>query len=286
VKAYSTRIIEAAEVALCEDLSNLDQVFARLPLELYGELLLDIPERSPRLRRLLPRMPDVQVQIDWTGNHGKGLLAQSTAFVRTALSYVSAWRARELDLHALDFGCGWGRLLRLMAKYFPITQLEGVDARRDSIELCRQGGIRNHLGVSQYLPDTLPTRSSRFDLIYAFSVFTHLSPHATEVCLRTLRSYLKPSGILIVTIRPPEYWCAVNNLEMSKTHEHDGSAFLPHPLVFTDQGEPIYGDSSMEPEALEQHGLRILGVERNETDPLQVIVILGLADPRPEPSRN
>jgi SAM-dependent methyltransferase len=275
VNAFSTRIIDTAETELCEDLSNADQVFARLPLESYGELLLDLPERWPRLRRLLPSMPEAQVQINWTGDHGRGLLPLSIAFVRTTLSYVPVWRVRELDLRALDFGCGWGRLLRLMAKYYPLAQLEGVDPWDMSIELCRACGIRNPLAISEYLPETLPTQSCQFDLIYAFSVFTHLSPYATTVCLRTLRKYLKPSGVLIATTRPIEYWHAAGKPELAEAHERDGHAYMPHNFhISSPQGEPIYGDASMEPQALAQHGLKIVGVEHNAVDPLQILVAL------------
>jgi 2-polyprenyl-3-methyl-5-hydroxy-6-metoxy-1,4-benzoquinol methylase len=275
VNAYITRIIADAETSLCDDLSNLDQVFARLPLESYGELLLDVPEQWPRLRQLLPRMPDAQVQINWTGNHGKALLAQSVAFLRTVLSYVPSWRARERDLRALDFGCGWGRLLRLMTKYYPLTQLEGVDPWNKSIELCRECRIRNPLAISEYLPETLGTLNNEFDLIYAFSVFTHLSPYAADTCLRTLHKYLKRSGVLIATIRPLEYWHSVDRSEMAIAHERNGYAYLPHNFhVSNPYGEPIYGDISIEPEALERHGLKIAGIEHNMADPLQMIVVL------------
>jgi len=234
VKAYTTQFLDNAENALAEDLSNLDEVFARFPLETYGELLLEVPEKWPRLRRLLPSMPDAQIQINWTGNHGKALLAQSTAFVRTALSYVPLWRARELGLRTLDFGCGWGRLLRLMGKYCPLGQLEGVDPWDKSIELCRACNIRNPLAISDYLPEALPTQSSQFDLIYAFSVFTHLSPYATGVCLKTLRAYLKPSGVLVVTVRPVEYWHAASKPEIADVHAHDGHAYVPRVSPFTE----------------------------------------------------
>ena len=275
MKAYTTQFLDNAENALAEDLSNLDEVFARFPLETYGELLLEVPEKWPRLRRLLPSMPDAQIQINWTGNHGKALLAQSTAFVRTALSYVPLWRARELGLRTLDFGCGWGRLLRLMGKYCPLGQLEGVDPWDKSIELCRACNIRNPLAISDYLPEALPTQSSQFDLIYAFSVFTHLSPYATGVCLKTLRAYLKPSGVLVVTVRPVEYWHAASKPEIAGVHARDGHAYVPHNFhIVSPEGEPIFGDGSMEPRILEQCGLRIAGLEHNIADPLQMIVAL------------
>jgi 2-polyprenyl-3-methyl-5-hydroxy-6-metoxy-1,4-benzoquinol methylase len=273
--AFVTRALDKADAELLDDLSNLDRVFAQVPLETYGEILLDVPKRWPRLRALLPTMPDPSVQASWTGNHGPVLLAQSIAFVRTALSYVPAWRVRELNLTALDYGCGWGRLLRLMGKFYPLEQLEGVDPWDRSIQLCRESNLRNPLAVSEYLPTTLPTVSAQFDLIYAFSVFTHLSPYARTVCLDALRSHLRPSGLLIATIRPVEYWVGSAHPEQARIHTKSGSAYVPHNFhIHSPQGEPIYGDASMEPHMLAQHGLRIVGIEQNKADPMQLIVTL------------
>lgn len=68
-KSWSATI-HHAEVAIAEDLSNLDLVFGDLPIEIYGELLLGVPDCYPRLRRLLPTMPSDEVQRSWTGDSG------------------------------------------------------------------------------------------------------------------------------------------------------------------------------------------------------------------------
>jgi hypothetical protein len=44
-----------------------------------------------------------------------------------------------------------------------------------------------------------------FDLAFAFSVFTHISEPAHQSCLRALYGSLRPSGLLVVTVLPPEY---------------------------------------------------------------------------------
>ena len=45
----------------------------------------------------------------------------------------------------------------------------------------------------------------RFDLAFAFSVFTHISEAVHEACLRAIHASLSPGGILIVTVRSPAY---------------------------------------------------------------------------------
>jgi Methyltransferase domain len=267
-------VIERAEAELAEDLSNLDLVFKDCPLELFGELLLDVPQRYPRLKRLLPRMPSEELQRSWAGDAGLPLLYKGTSFVRSSLQYLRYTDIRSKNLKALDFGCGWGRLLRLFSKFFPIGNLEGVDPWDQSIELCRTCGVRNPLAVSDYLPKTIPTVNQIFDFIYSFSVFTHLSPNTFATCLDTLRRFLSSDGLLIITIRPAEYWLQANRPECYSRHVNEGFCYVPHPFKVID-GDSVYGDISVSLEYLARfEQWRIEDVDVSYTDPLQVFVAL------------
>ena len=44
------------------------------------------------------------------------------------------------------------------------------------------------------------------DMIYAYSVFTHLSEKTVRAAFDTLRGYIVRDGVLLITIRPKEYW--------------------------------------------------------------------------------
>jgi hypothetical protein len=267
-------ILQRAERDLAEDVSNLDAVFHDLPLEMFGVLMLAVPDRYPRLKRLLPHMPDEATQRAWTGDAGLPLLWKGTNFVRTSLKYFRYNDCRSQGLTALDFGCGWGRLLRLYYKYFPIAQIEAVDPWDKSLEECRASGFKSHVAQSDYLPESLPTKHDTFDFIYSFSVFTHLSPRAFRTCLTTLRRYLSEDGLLVITIRPVEYWLETGKPESVAKHLEDGYFYEPHPSPAVD-GESVYGDITVSLNYLKQFDQwRIEDVEVNYTDPLQVFVAL------------
>jgi hypothetical protein len=160
------------------------------------------------------------------------------------------------------------------------SNLHGCDPWNLSIDLCRQAGILGHLEVSDYLPQTLPFGGS-FDLIYAFSVFTHLSERTTRLCLNVLADALAPDGMLVITIRPIEYWqidAAVpesDRLALTACHESDGFAFWPHVRERVD-GDITYGDTSMSLEYLQKNfpKLTIVSIERTLDDPYQLLVFL------------
>ncbi len=255
----------------------------KLPLDDFGELLLAVPAEYPALLELLPRMADEQVQTNWTGGSGHTLLRLSTAFVRSLIGASLAHVGPDLEgRHVLDFGCGWGRLMRLMLKYAQPDSLFGVDAWTESIDICRKDGVLGHLAVSDYIPDRLPFGETRFDLVYAFSVFTHLSEKTARRCLAAIRGRMTPRSLLAITIRPVEYWGFNNALDKGYTvgqlthmHRQTGYAFFPHNRAPID-GEITYGDTSVSLDyvATSWTDWEIVGTDRNSVDSLQVLVFL------------
>jgi trans-aconitate methyltransferase len=182
------------------------------------------------------------------------------------------------DARVLDFGCGWGRLIRLCYKYVPFENIYGVDPWDESIKECKDHGVKANLEISDWVPYSLPFEQ-KFDLIFAFSVFTHLSEKTTQTVLETLRKYIKKDGLLVVTIRSKEYWHVYNQgaLEsmLMKVHDEKGYAFMPHQRPPVD-GDITYGDTSISIEYFENHfpSWEIESVEFNEVDQFQVVLFL------------
>jgi hypothetical protein len=76
--------------------------------------------------------------------------------------------------------------------------------RRACFDTCRATRVPATLAQSAFVPDRLPF-DEPFDVAFAFSVFTHLSEPAHERCLAALHAGLRPGGVLVLTVRPPEY---------------------------------------------------------------------------------
>ena len=261
---------------------NIPRLFRMIPLDVFGKLLLDIPPQFPHLKAYFPSMASKDVQMHWTGAHGETLLNQSLAFIKMMIyGYASISGKGIENASVLDFGCGWGRLIRLLYKFVPVDNIFGCDPFNESIKICKEAGIRCNLAISDYVPRDLPFER-KFDLIFAFSVFTHLSEKTVKVVLNTLRQYISDTGVLVITVRPKEYWQvhervhsqdAINASKMVALHEKKGFAFHPHNLPPV-EGDVTYGDASISIEYFDENfpQWKLVAVEYNDLDPYQIVL--------------
>lgn len=281
-------ILKDADARIARARTPADQrtAFSNIPLEVFGAIQIDRPEWLPNLMRWMPRMAPDEAQTLWTGTCGHALLTQSINFIRVAVTGYSALSPVPLQkASVLDFGCGWGRLIRLLYKYVPSDQIYGVDPMEASLKLCADAAMKGSFLKSDFIPRTLPFGDRKFDFIFAFSVFTHLSEKVTRIALETLAGRLSRDGVLTITIRNREYWPVVARLEkrsdaaeterLVAAHDAAGFAFWPHQGEKI-EGEVTYGETSMTLDWLASAVpfLSIRGVELSALDAHQVIVFL------------
>jgi SAM-dependent methyltransferase len=98
----------------------------------------------------------------------------------------------------LDFGCGCGRVMRYLSLVEELScaaaEINPDLAAWCSANLPSVATVRNHP-----MP---PLRvAGEFDLIYAFSVFTHLPALAASAWIVELNRLLAPGGVLLVTTK-------------------------------------------------------------------------------------
>jgi SAM-dependent methyltransferase len=104
------------------------------------------------------------------------------------------WPGRRM----LDFGCGSGRVLRQFGPEAEVAELWGCDLDAPSIAWLQQKlSPPFHFFESADVAD-LPQDTGFFDLIYAFSVYTHLTGNWAGWLLEHHR-VLKDDGLLFVT---------------------------------------------------------------------------------------
>jgi SAM-dependent methyltransferase len=100
----------------------------------------------------------------------------------------------ELDA-LLDWGCGCGRVLRHWADLSQ-TGIFGCDINPRMVDWCNEHLPFAEAAVNDLSPP-LPYSDSSFELVYAFSVMTHLSEDLQHAWIDECRRVLKPGGHLL-----------------------------------------------------------------------------------------
>ncbi len=103
---------------------------------------------------------------------------------------------------ALDFGCGAGRVLRHFLAEAEVAEFEGCDIDVPSIDWLNRHLWPPFKGVVAQEAPPLGYADGSFDLIWAASVFTHLSD-LWSAWLLELHRILVDDGILIATFLGP-----------------------------------------------------------------------------------
>lgn len=97
----------------------------------------------------------------------------------------------------LDFGCGYGRVLRTLRAAFPDAELVACDLDPAAVDNCvRAFGAR---GVAAATDPDLIEQVGDVDLIWCGSVLTHLDAPQWTPLLRYFARALRPGGLAVVT---------------------------------------------------------------------------------------
>ena len=126
-------------------------------------------------------------------------------YLRAARSAVdalgAALAATDRDMarvtSCLDFGCGHGRVLRLLRQHIPGPNITACDLDEEGVRFCAaEFGVRPL--VSSWNLERIALQS--YDLIWSGSVFTHLDVEACDQLLRRLGESLLPGGLLVFSM--------------------------------------------------------------------------------------
>ena len=146
-----------------------------------------------------PGFPEQTLQAQFVGSHGNAALTEAFNFYRVVKDYCDDLGVSlSAKSSVLDFGVGWGRILRFFLKEVGFGNLYGVDVDPTIIKVCHDTGVPGNF--DQVNPEgPFPHPDNTFDLVYAYSVFSHLSESVHIKWLEEIRRVLKPGGVFIAT---------------------------------------------------------------------------------------
>jgi SAM-dependent methyltransferase len=182
----------------------------------------------------MPGFPDPELQAGFVGSSNRRAIDEGWAFY----SLVTEERRKAgLDLgrdaHVLDFGCGWGRYARMFLRDVPEDNIWCADTWDVALDSCRETGVPGQkVLLPQMPPSDLP--AGRFDLVVAYSVFSHLSPEAHAAWAEEFARVVRPGGLAFATTQARWFLDDCKELRdhpervNSVWQEHLASSFVDH----------------------------------------------------------
>lgn len=190
------------------------------------------------------------------------LTANEDAYKRTSLAglkcvanaLAAVDRAPGSVEHILDFGCGYGRVLRALKAGFSGASITACDLMPEAIEFCSTTfGATPVQGYDDLGLIALP---AKYDVIWLGSVFTHLPAHRWTPLLRFLVENLKPNGVIVFTTHGRTALWVFENHTLDKS-PMSVQAFEKIKAEYEDSGYSFFNYSTGHVNALGRMGIEV-----------------------------
>jgi len=96
----------------------------------------------------------------------------------------------------LDYGCGIGRNIKHLARYFPNTNIYGCDISKKSLEIA--SNMNPHDKFFEIKDEELEKHKGFFDLVFVSCVLHHVHPNQRNQSIKNIHSLLKSKGSLFI----------------------------------------------------------------------------------------
>jgi SAM-dependent methyltransferase len=166
----------------------------------------------------------------------------------------------------LDFGCGYGRVLRFLIERVPAERMSVTDVIEEGVEFCR-----SEFGVTalRSRAELESVRLGSFDFIYAISVITHLNERNSRAFLKLLGDSLADGGIVMFTthgryssehvgLYGPEL--ETKGDEIRRSVRERGVAYIRYPFAQHDYGVTWHSRAFIEQTMEDLHGDSIVSL--------------------------
>jgi SAM-dependent methyltransferase len=163
----------------------------------------------------------------------------------------------------LDFGCGYGRVLRFLLERVPPERVAASDVIAEGVEFCR-----SEFGVTalRSQPELASVQLGSFDFVYAVSVLTHLDERNSVEFLRLVGDCLTGGGIAMFTthgawsLAHPEHYGSeyeARAAEIEAAVRERGIFYLPYDFASGDYGMTWHSRGFVEETMAALHGAEL-----------------------------
>lgn len=115
-------------------------------------------------------------------------------------------RKYKIDIQRyFDFGCASGRVIRHFCAQTDIPEIWGSDINARHVRWLTEHLPNRVKPIFNHCVPSLPVEDNYFDVVSAFSVFTHIDTFETA-WIAEIRRILRPGGIAYLTVHNEDTW--------------------------------------------------------------------------------
>lgn len=149
----------------------------------------------------LPGFPSDTIQTNTTGQAGINTLKEAYIFYQDCLeTFAILGNPIKRENKLLDFGVGWGRIVRFFLRELSLSNIYGLDVMSEFIEICKETFRSKNFFVTTPFPPSMMEDNS-FDFIVGYSVFSHLSEKACKEWMQEFYRITTPGALVALTTR-------------------------------------------------------------------------------------
>lgn len=161
------------------------------------------PPRLPKRLRSLPGIVgrvhprDAMLYDDSEESIANYVRAAASALHNIEAALAGVERHFDDVRSCLDFGCGHGRVLRLLQQKIPPQKITACDVDAEGVKFCAE-----EFGVKPLVSswNVREIRLGEYDLVWSGSVLTHLDGDDGDALLELLATSLVPGGVLVFSV--------------------------------------------------------------------------------------
>jgi ubiquinone/menaquinone biosynthesis C-methylase UbiE len=193
--------------------NDIFQKFHGITDEKWLEMLIRAGDESYIDGVKMPDFPSLEFQKNSVGGTGpQGLKYEPFQFTNRVKRYAKDCGVNiEPGTNILDFGAGWGRMIRFFFKDLPSENIFGVDTWDIMVNYCNELLPAGNYSVNTPFPP-IKFADNTFDIIFSYSVFSHLHYSCAEKWIEEFSRILRPNGILVATTEGLRFLELLNEL--------------------------------------------------------------------------
>lgn len=168
-----------------------------------------------------PGFPANEIQMGMHGTTSRQSVEGAMKFYRFIQGHAAAHGGRIGNEHRLlDFGSGWGRMLRPFMRDVSLQNLIGLEPNPWFCMLAR--GLNPYISFlnSDFLPPA-PVRSGHLDAVISWSVFSHLGERLARAWLTEFSRMCRPGAKLYLTTWGARFFDTLDDARLRRERGED-----------------------------------------------------------------